>query len=211
MNLQNYYGLINKGPTIRRPTPPVQGFVYYNTDTNVFEWYNGTTWVAAASGSSLTANRVVSGNTAGRPSPALVGSIYYNTQLEIFEWYNGTNWETAYQQRPSDSTPPPPITSVVQTFTTSTTSQVTVDAFPSATYRSAKYVAQMTSNTSYHMIELSTIHDGANVWLSQYGEIYTGSSLGTFDASITSGVLSLLFTPTNSTTTVNLVRTSIVV
>jgi hypothetical protein len=60
----------------------------------------------------------------------------------------------------------------------------------------------MTSGSEYHMIELSLIHDGTTVHLSQYGEVKTGSSLGSFDASISSGTLSVMFTPTNAITTV---------
>ena len=96
-------------------------------------------------------------------------------------------------------------------YTTSSTSQVTVDSFATTTYRSAKYEVQMTSGTSYHVIELRVVHDGVNPLLAQYGEIFTGSSLGTFDVSITTGNLNLLFTPTNSATTVKLIRTNIVV
>ena len=96
-------------------------------------------------------------------------------------------------------------------YTTSSVSQVTVDSFPTATYRSAKYFVQMTSSTSYHVIELNVLHDGTNPLLAQYGEIFTGSSLGTFDVSIVTGNLNLLFTPTNSATTVKLIRTNIVV
>ena len=75
----------------------------------------------------------------------------------------------------------------------------------------SKYEVQMTSSTSYHVIELRIVHDGTSVWLSQYGEMFTGSSLGTFDASITTGTLNLLFTPTNASTTVKLIRRNIAV
>ena len=88
------------------------------------------------------------------------------------------------------------------TITTSSTSQTTLTSFSASTYRSAKYLVQMTSGSSYHMIELSLIHDGTTVYLSQYGEIKTGASLGTFDASIATGTLSILFTPTNASTVV---------
>lgn len=93
--------------------------------------------------------------------------------------------------------------------TTSSVSQVSVDSFPSATYRSAKYYVQMTSGSEYHVIEISLLHDGTDVNLVQYGEIRTGASLGTFDASISTGTLNLLFTPTNATTTIKLTRTAI--
>ena len=97
------------------------------------------------------------------------------------------------------------------TFTTSSTSEVSVDSFPSTLYRSAKYQAQMTSGSAYHAIELLLIHDGTTVSLVQYGEVMTGASLGTFNASITGSTLNLLFTATNNVTTVNLFRTSLVV
>lgn len=99
------------------------------------------------------------------------------------------------------------------TFTTgASTSQVTVDSFATTTYRSAKYEVQITAGSSYHVIELRVVHNGTTVWLSQYGEIFTGSSLGTFDASITSGTLNLQFTPASATvTTVRTIRTAIAV
>jgi hypothetical protein len=93
------------------------------------------------------------------------------------------------------------------TITTASISQTTLDTFATATYRSAKYLVQMTSGSAYHMIELSLIHDGTTVHLSQYGEVKTGSSLGSFDASISSGTLSVLFTPTNAITTVKAAAT----
>jgi hypothetical protein len=96
-------------------------------------------------------------------------------------------------------------------YTTTTTSQNTIDSFATTSYRSAKYFAQMTSGTSYHIIELNVLHDGTSAWLTQYGEIFTGASLGTFDASVTAGNLNLLFTPTNAATTIRLVRTNLAV
>jgi hypothetical protein len=88
------------------------------------------------------------------------------------------------------------------TLTTAGTSQVAFDTFATASFRSAKYLVQMTSGSAYHMIELSVIHDGTTVYLSQYGEVKSGASLGTFDASITTGTLSMLITPINAVTVV---------
>jgi hypothetical protein len=96
-------------------------------------------------------------------------------------------------------------------FTTSSTAQVAVDSFVTSAYRSVKYQVQLTSGSSYHTIELLLIHNGTTVYMTQYGEIYTGSSLGTFDASISTGTLSLLVTPTNAVTVVKTIRSAIVV
>lgn len=97
------------------------------------------------------------------------------------------------------------------TFVTSSVSEVAVDSFASATYRSAKYFVQMTSGSAYHVIELNLVHDGSIVYLVQYGENKSGASLGTFDADINSGNVRLLLTPANSSTTVKLHRITIAV
>ena len=103
------------------------------------------------------------------------------------------------------------ITSTAYT-TAAAVTQVTVDSFATTTYRSAKYEVQINTSSGYHVIELRVLHDGASVWLTQYGEMYTGSSLGTFDASISAGNLNLLFTPASATvTTIKLIRSTIVI
>ena len=93
------------------------------------------------------------------------------------------------------------------TFTTSSTSQISVDAWPTTTYRSAKYFVQISSGIEYHIIELNLVHNGTTVFLAQYGEVITNSSLGTFDADISGGTVRLLFTGTNAVSTVKLLRT----
>jgi hypothetical protein len=145
----------------------------------------------------LTAIKKEDGVSSGLDADLLDGQhgAYY------LDWANVTNKPTTVELEHSQ------ISS--NSATTSSVSQVSVDSFPSATYRSAKYYVQMTSGSAYHVIEISLLHDGTDVNLVQYGEIRTGASLGTFDASITSGTLNLLFTPTNATTTVKLTRTAI--
>jgi ethanolamine utilization protein EutP (predicted NTPase) len=93
------------------------------------------------------------------------------------------------------------------TFTTASTAQVSVDAWPTASYRSAKYFVQVTSGSSYHIIELNLVHNGTTVFLAQYGEVITNASLGTFDADISGDTTRLLFTGTNAVSTVRVLRT----
>ena len=96
-------------------------------------------------------------------------------------------------------------------FTTGSVSQVAIDTFAKTTYRSAKYFVQMTSSTSYHVAEIIVLHDGTNTWITQYGDMWTSSSLGTFSADISGSNVRLLFTAANSTTTVKLNKTLLVV
>ena len=70
---------------------------------------------------------------------------------------------------------------------------------------------QITSSSDYHVIELRILHNGTSVYMIQYGEMFTNSSLGLFDAEINGNDFRLLFTPTNSSTTLKLKRSAIVI
>jgi hypothetical protein len=91
--------------------------------------------------------------------------------------------------------------------TTATTAQTAIDTWSTTTYRTAKYIISMTSGTNYHGIELFVVQNGTTPYITQYAEVITNTSLATFDASITSGTLSLLVNPASSTsTTYNILR-----
>jgi len=85
--------------------------------------------------------------------------------------------------------------------TTASATEFTLDSFSTTAYRSAKYLVQISSGSSYELLEMTLIHDGTTVYLSQYGNIKTGATLGVFDATISTGTLSLLATPNNAVTT----------
>jgi hypothetical protein len=93
-------------------------------------------------------------------------------------------------------------------LTTTTTNQV-VDTFDLSLYSTAKYIVQAKYSTSIHSTEIMVMHDGTNVYISEYGTMYSGSSLGTFSADISSGLVRLLFSPTNINTTVKSKRMQI--
>jgi hypothetical protein len=94
--------------------------------------------------------------------------------------------------------------------TTTTISETPIDTFSSSTYRSAKYLIQITEGTSYHTTEISIIHDGSTTYSTEYGTIKTNELLSTFDSDITTGNVRLLATPaSSSSTTFKIVRTSI--
>ena len=98
------------------------------------------------------------------------------------------------------------------TSTTTSTSQSAVDTFNVNDYRSASYQIQITRGTEYHVTSLNMVHDGQNVYVSEFGTINTGSILATFTADITpAGIVRVLATPTSTTSTVfkmyrNLIR-----
>ena len=116
-------------------------------------------------------------------SPSILGSLTINTNSQLYS----------------------------SSYTTTSTSQTIVDSFSKLVFRSAKYEMQMTSSSDYHVIELRILHNGTSVYMIQYGEMFTNSSLGLFDAEINGNDFRLLFTPTNSSTTLKLKRSAIVI
>ena len=104
----------------------------------------------------------------------------------------------------------------IDTTTTSTTAttQVAIDTFAAATFRSARYTIQVTNSTdsTYHITEVLLIHDGTTPQITEYGTIFTGSAEATFDADISSGNVRLLATPaTTDSMTFKVVRHCITV
>ena len=91
--------------------------------------------------------------------------------------------------------------SVSTALSTTDTNQV-IDTFAISAYNSAKYFCQVKQSTHIHSTEINVMHNGTNVYITEYATMYSGSSLGTFTADISSGTLRLLFTPTNINTTV---------
>jgi phage-related tail fiber protein len=88
------------------------------------------------------------------------------------------------------------------TLTTSNTAWQIVASVSSSTYRSVKFLVQVTSGASYHTTEILVIHDGTTAYATEFGTVYTGASLATFDADVSGGLLRLLVKPTYAVTTV---------
>lgn len=86
-------------------------------------------------------------------------------------------------------------------LTTIATDQV-VDTFSLTEFRSVKYIVQLEhdSDSKYHTQEILLTHNGTNVFLTEYAEVKTDSSLGTFDASIVDSSVTLTLSPSYTNT-----------
>lgn len=74
----------------------------------------------------------------------------------------------------------------------------TLDTFDGTVYRSVKYFVQVTNTTSgeYQSSELLAVHNGVNLYITAFANIYTGANLlGSFSASYAAGTGTLTFTP----------------
>lgn len=98
-----------------------------------------------------------------------------------------------------------------ETLTLTTANQV-VDTLNKLTYRSAKFLVQMSHATlGYHVTEVLVIHDGTNAYVTEYGTMWTINSLGAVNADISGNTLRLLVTPVNTNTTIKGQRLTVAV
>lgn len=95
--------------------------------------------------------------------------------------------------------------------TSATTANQVLSTFSASGYRSAKFFVQVTSGSAYQATEITLIHDGTNVYKSEYGQVFSGAVLATFDADINSGNVRLLTTPTNAVTVYKGLATQILI
>lgn len=101
---------------------------------------------------------------------------------------------------------------VDNSVTTSNTSTWNVDTFSATSYRSASYFAQVTDNTNsnYHVQNINLVHNGSAVWITEYGAVYSnGSSLATFDATISGSNVYLTVAPVTANSTIRVLRTAV--
>ena len=100
--------IVFPGTTAQRQSAPAAGYLRFNTDTGLMEFYDGLAWSTVTSSTSGTfvaqtvpitgsASVVVpSGTTAQRqsnPTP-VAGYFRFNTDVGFMEFYNGTAWST---------------------------------------------------------------------------------------------------------------------
>ena len=76
----------------------------------------------------------------------------------------------------------------------SSTSATQVDSFALATFRSAKYLVQITQGSAYQVSEIYVLHNGTNTYMTEYAVLESGSALATFTTDINGANVRLLVT-----------------
>lgn len=88
-----------------------------------------------------------------------------------------------------------------------TTSATAIDSWAIATYRSAKYIVQITQGSAYQVSEVMVIHDGSTTTMTEFAVLETGSPLGTITAAISGGNAELRVAMSSATAaTINIQR-----
>ena len=177
-----------------------------STGTNKLLIYNGTEWVGIAStaisgggSSSELADDATGVNLTLTGNLSVGGTVTYDDVTHV----DSIGIATA---RSGLEIGAGSITTLIKldaaTATTTTTSESNIDTFSASVFRSAQYQIQITRGSLYQVTTLNVLHDGTDVYLSEFGTIKTGSSLATFDADINSGNVRVRATPAFSSSTV---------
>jgi hypothetical protein len=96
--------------------------------------------------------------------------------------------------------------------TIATVTSTAVDTWAIATYRSVKYIVQITQGAAYQVSEIMVLHNGTTTTMTEFAVLESGSALGTFTSDISSTNARLLVTMAGATSaTINIQRTLIVV
>jgi hypothetical protein len=92
-----------------------------------------------------------------------------------------------------------------QISSTLVTSATTVNqvalSINASSFRTAKMFVQVTSGSNYHSQEILMVHDGSQVYMTEYAMVNTGAIGSTFDGDISGANMRFLVTPTNAVTT----------
>ncbi len=101
--------------------------------------------------------------------------------------------------------------SAFTSISTNTAALLSLDSYSATAYRTAKYVVQVVDGTLVQATELLVFHNGTDAYIIQYGIGYSVSEMGTWDADLTGGIVTLQFTPNFNPTalTVKTMRTAI--
>lgn len=99
------------------------------------------------------------------------------------------------------------VLSVTRTnHTSSNTDQQVITSINSSTSNTFVFHVKSYSGTDSHLTSLNVIVEGSSAYLTEYGDVRTGSSLSSFDININGANVELQATPTNATTDFTIVR-----
>jgi len=90
--------------------------------------------------------------------------------------------------------------------------QFVANSFAASDFRTTKYLLQVqeTGSSNFYSTEVFIMHDGSEVYMTQYGTLNTDSSpVTSIEADINSGNVRLLITPSVSNTTTKISRISL--
>jgi hypothetical protein len=171
------------------------------TTTGTLTLVNGST-LATAGAFSTTLTATAATNVT-LPTTGTLATLAGTETLTNKSFNSAINYQTGAVTVANDN--------VVQA-TVATTSATQIDSWAKATYRSAKYLIQVTQGSNYQVSEIMVIQDGTNTYMTEFAVIETNGALCTFTSSIATANAVLTVTMGSATSaTINIQRTLLVV
>lgn len=100
---------------------------------------------------------------------------------------------------------------VTATATTTTIFGTQIWSFDSTIYNSAEVIITMTQGINRHITKLLIVHNGSTASATEFGTIYTNTSLASFDVGLSGGNVTLTATPANITSTVYKIAATLII
>jgi len=91
-------------------------------------------------------------------------------------------------------------------YTSSNTDPQVITTINSSTSNTFVFHVKSYSGTDSQLVSLNVIVEGSSAYLTEYGEIRTGSQLSTYDVLVSNNNVQLQTTPTNAVTDFTVVR-----
>ena len=79
-----------------------------------------------------------------------------------------------------------------------------VDVYSTSLYRTAKYIIQANTSSTYESIECLVTHNGTTAYRNSYGIVSTGASLGNISVTVSGGSVLVQYTSVNNNTNIRL-------
>lgn len=151
------------------------------------------------------------------PVAGSTGSVQFNDGLGFLAAAPEFFWDNIAKRLGINA--PSPVSSIQykhvslegESSSTSDTLPTIIDSMPVPDLRSAHYYIQVTDedNSTYHITQMTIVHDGLNAYKSEYNIVTSDGKLGEFDCLVVSGNVTVQFTAfTASNKTIKVNRSS---
>ncbi len=177
------------------PASPKNADLWFNSlDGGLLVYYNDVDtaqWVEIALGSGIDLSQPVHITNATPSTSTSTGALIVDGGVGVAGTVFASSFSIngIYDQ----------ISSTLVTSAT-TVNQVAL-SLDASSFRTAKMFVQVTSGSNYHSQEILMVHDGSQVYMTEYAMVNTGAIGSTFDGDISGGNMRFLVTPTNAVTT----------
>jgi hypothetical protein len=180
----------------------------YTVDTNTYlTGYTETDTLATVTGRGATTSTAVTFTSTTDSTSLTTGAVQVSGGLAVTknlvvggEHINTTNAGTVISSA-----------NAVQA-SVSTVNATPVDSWAVGTYRSAKYLVQITQGSNYQVSELLVIHNGTTTFMTEFAVLETNGALGTFTSDVSGGNARLIVTMGSATAaTINIEKIAVVI